>query len=747
MTGLHPGTITYDAPSRTVTIDADNDFMVGEIVTVILTTGIESSGGVPLAHSYSWSFTIAVSPSSTGHFYRGDSCEGYHRTTCITGADFDNDGDLDLVSTSTHSVCYMYINDGSGAFDRITYDYTHARCVVAADFDNDGDVDLAFGSQDLGVIFSWENEGGLVFTPSWQSDILGGDFYDIVASDFNGDGYLDLAACDNEYDSTFILLGNGNVSFTLNTSFAAGGSDVPSICASDFDNDGDLDLAAADASADNILLFFNQGNGIFDPAVVYPVGASPYNLANPVEVVGADFDGDGDIDLSAANNYHPHSVSVMLNYGDGSFAPYSTYAMDARPWAETTADVNGDGDIDLLLPCRYASILTLFHNDGNAVYDSISQRLYDGEPEDIFAGDIDNDGDIDLVTSYRIVNDNASLRFFINGQCQDSDDDGYGDPGVPTNQCPDDNCPLVHNTDQADTDGDDLGDACDDDIDDDGVLNDDDNCPYSYNPDQIDSNGNGYGDACELGLNAVDIDMALSDDYTDEHDTLYLGGAYQFRVWIGNDWVLGGFSLGFCITSDDGVTWQWVSRPDGRGSLQAVAVYPGSRLGYPDGSALDMTNLLVTETNVDGISPDTLMAGGVAMNVGLDTGPPEPMYGMHFSVVDMAGDVGQICIDSTFVPPSGYFVFIDPFGQPPRPDFRGPFCWPVKRAPLLGDFDLNGEINVGDVVEMIHVIFNGKAHPIPLQAGDVNCDGSFNVGDAIYLINYIFKFGPEPGCP
>jgi len=250
-----------------------------------------------------------------------------------------------------------------------------------------------------------------------------------------------------------------------------------------------------------------------------------------------------------------------------------------------------------------------------------------------------------------------------------------------------------------------------------------------------------------LAKNAVDIDLVLSDDYTQKHDTIYLGGAYQFRVWICNDFIPSMVNLGFRIASDDNVMWQWEPRPDGLGSLGAVAIYPESRMGYPDGSAFDMTDLIVTERDVDGISPDTLMAGGVSMSVGLPTGPLEPMYGMHFSVVDMPGDLGQICIDSTFVPYSGSFGWDDMSGQFCVPEFKGPFCWPVKRAPILGDFDLDGHITVGDVVEMIAVIFRGRAHPIPVAAGDVNCDSQFNVGDVIYLIAYIFKFGPAPGCP
>jgi len=47
-----------------------------------------------------------------------------------------------------------------------------------------------------------------------------------------------------------------------------------------------------------------------------------------------------------------------------------------------------------------------------------------------------------------------------------------------------DNCPKVYNPDQVDTDGDEIGDACDDDKDNDGIKNAKDNCELVPNPDQ-----------------------------------------------------------------------------------------------------------------------------------------------------------------------------------------------------------------------------------------------------------------------
>ncbi len=81
----------------------------------------------------------------------------------------------------------------------------------------------------------------------------------------------------------------------------------------------------------------------------------------------------------------------------------------------------------------------------------------------------------------------------------DVDGDGIGDDGdesgaVGDNPCQagatsncDDNCPLLVNADQKDTDGDGRGDLCD-------------NCPNHSNLDQTDVNGNGVGEACEIGI-------------------------------------------------------------------------------------------------------------------------------------------------------------------------------------------------------------------------------------------------------
>ena len=61
----------------------------------------------------------------------------------------------------------------------------------------------------------------------------------------------------------------------------------------------------------------------------------------------------------------------------------------------------------------------------------------------------------------------------------------------------DDNCPLISNADQIDTDGNGQGDLCNGDDDGDGVGDATDNCPLAANPLQEDADADGFGDACD----------------------------------------------------------------------------------------------------------------------------------------------------------------------------------------------------------------------------------------------------------
>jgi len=119
-----------------------------------------------------------------------------------------------------------------------------------------------------------------------------------------------------------------------------------------------------------------------------------------------------------------------------------------------------------------------------------------------------------------IFDTSGSMRESANIQVCEPD---YDDDGIIDSK---DNCPLVYNPDQKDTDGDGMGDLCDDntscpDSDGDGFPNinnealcgkPQDNCINAANPLQEDSDGDGVGDECDNCIDIANADQKDSDN-------------------------------------------------------------------------------------------------------------------------------------------------------------------------------------------------------------------------------------------
>ncbi|MCK4657101.1 MAG: Ig-like domain-containing protein, partial [candidate division Zixibacteria bacterium] len=99
LSGNHSGAITYNHLTNTATLNPSQDFAVGEIVTVSLTTDIRSSQGTSLGSGFTWSFTITVN-GGDGTFIPDSNYSVGDYTHSLCAADFDTDGDMDLAAAN-----------------------------------------------------------------------------------------------------------------------------------------------------------------------------------------------------------------------------------------------------------------------------------------------------------------------------------------------------------------------------------------------------------------------------------------------------------------------------------------------------------------------------------------------------------------------------------------------------------------------------------------------------------------------
>lgn len=219
-------------------------------------------------------------------------------------SDIDMDGDEDLISASsadTKIAWYENIDgtDTVGVENIVATDVAAARFVYAADFDQDGDNDLVTCIHTGGVqsLVWYENNGQGNFIGQhliYETTSLG-EVIDL--GDYDGDGYTDIIICVE--DVKLIYLKNlGNGTFDDEVMISTTITNIYDLISFDLDQDGDLDIACVQ---DKVLYWFNNldGLGHFSEELMATNDLS--NLSR--NLYFDDLDGDGDLDIVSSLVY------------------------------------------------------------------------------------------------------------------------------------------------------------------------------------------------------------------------------------------------------------------------------------------------------------------------------------------------------------------------------------------------------------------------------------------------------------
>jgi hypothetical protein len=316
----------------------------------------------------------------------------------LAWGDFDQDGDYDLIVAS-EGVTALFRNDGGtlapitatlpGYFEDSTYDDSYdLRSVTWADFDNDGDLDLLIPSIYDEENFSFRtalmrNDGsdgadgwlftdvGAVIDPTTHAQSAW------VDNDNDGDLDLFLTNVDPYTKTGFIKIytndaGTFSAIDPIGVHVEHGLADI-----GDADADGDLDILVAgniqeeDETFDTVLRVYTNDAGVYTPNTL--IDAPNADWLDIHAATWADYDSDGDVDLLLTGNFigefEIEGKSEIFANDGGTYtalgvnlpAPIGSVG---RGGAFTWFDLDDDGDLDYLVSGAF------FVPDGNGLVEA-----------------------------------------------------------------------------------------------------------------------------------------------------------------------------------------------------------------------------------------------------------------------------------------------------------------------------------------------------------------------------------------
>ncbi|MCA9424618.1 MAG: VCBS repeat-containing protein [Candidatus Omnitrophica bacterium] len=337
------------------------------------------------------------------------------KTYSVSSGDINGDGHLDILSTAEVSdTVAWYENSGTvpATFTKriISSAVNGAHALDAADFDGDGDLDVVSTSKFDGFVYWHENLGGS--PPSFQDHAVTSSVrtpLSVHAMDIDGDGDIDLtSASEADHKIAWYENDGANPPTFIAHVVSTAAEDAQWVHADDVDGDGSIDLLSATYGDDGISWYENSGSESFtEHEIVFNY------INNPRKVRVADMDGDNDTDMVVMT---PRKVVLLQNDGNPVPSFNASVIADALELAPTEAglsfhlvypwsrlrlgDVNKDGHVDVFVP-GYSEISGIywFENNGDP-NPGFTTRVIDTKTDYANAldlVDLDGDDDLDLV--------------------------------------------------------------------------------------------------------------------------------------------------------------------------------------------------------------------------------------------------------------------------------------------------------------------------------------------------------------
>lgn len=381
---------------------------------------------------------LIVSNSHAQLFSETNISFNVHSAGKVNWVDLDNDGYLDFVyfySNVHFSEVRIYLNNRLGGFNQVFHQFPHVKhaSIYLVDFNNNGRVDILLNGRyqnQLRVLLFNNNGTGCSFTPTTLG-IEGTEKGVIVAEDLNNDGRKDIIV--SGLNSEGIPVSNiyynlGQNQFSLdNTTLIPVYNSIVKVY--DINSDGQPDVfisgtsSIIDNNTQNISKIYKNINGVLSETNAVIPGFSngsadfgDFNNDGFPDLIVTGIVNDGILDSSA-------STRIFKNNGNFVFEDLSQIMFGFVEGNVQWGDYDNDGYLDFLIsgevsgqhPPNFSNIFTNVRSSGVSSFEPLENVSFELLESSFGAwGDFDNDGDLDIIFVGKNQTNNSVIKVITN---------------------------------------------------------------------------------------------------------------------------------------------------------------------------------------------------------------------------------------------------------------------------------------------------------------------------------------------